>query len=132
MGAAARGRKLLSVERAAADLKFFFGAVNLRDLFEAGDDLRDRFADLGRGTHLRPIDCTQPAAFARYRFGTVPAHIAGRWRTPRGYWACDPFGNGRDDVDFAARTFVAAGSAVAQADIVEHRFLCRRLRFFVA
>ena len=46
--------------------------------------------------------------------------------------ATDAFGDRRNNLDLAAGTRVARFTAVAQANIVEHGLLSRRLRLFVA
>ena len=127
---AAIGRgELRRVKRAAADLKFLFRLVDLGKLLEPRNDLGNRLADLRGRTHLRPVDCGFRIADCglnpwSVRFpiphSTLPtaSHYSGR--------------NARDHVDLRPRSGVALRAAVAQADVVEHRFLRRRLRLFVA
>ncbi len=66
-------------------------------------------------------------AVCRCKPPAEPAHGPSRVRQ-----TSESFGDGCDHVDFAAGAFVAARAAVAEADVVEHRFLGGRLRFFVA
>lgn len=112
------------VERAAADLELLLRSVDVGHFFEARNDAGDRLADLRGGAHLRPIEGGQPPALP----GVCTA-VGVRFlrrvdrRTPGGAGGCrtcEAFGDGGDDVDLAAGAFVAAGSAIAEADVVEH------------
>ena len=74
---------------------------------------------------------------SRGRWRRSPARICGgvAHRRPidrRRAIASTPAGDRRDHVDFAAWALVPARAAVAQADVVEHRFLRGRLRLLVA
>ena len=122
-GAAVGRGELRLVKRAAADLEFLLRAIDVGQLFEAGDDAGDRLADLRRGAHRGPVN-------GGWRVRNADRRPSLRHSdSPAGEHA---FGDRGDHVDFAARAVVAARAAVAHADVVEHRFLRRRLRLFVA
>ena len=104
--------KLRLVERAAGDLELLLRVGRSRPAARS----RERSAAIASRicavlSHRRPIDAATRSRFAAEH---APSRDVG------------------DDVDFAPRAFVPPRAAVAEADVVEHRLLRRRLRLFVA
>src|SRR6187401_3018448 len=99
-GSAIGGGKPWLVECAAGYLEFLLRAVDLGELFKAGNDLGDGRADFAGAAHAGPID------------RAAIQHL---------------LGNLGDNFDLATRPGVPAGPAITEADVVEHRLLRRRL-----
>ena len=106
LGASRLRRELRRVEGAARELEFFLCLTDVLDLVEARNNLGDRLADAIRVLHRLPID--------RASIAEDTARDAG------------------NDFDLASWTNVPRRAAVTESDVVEHRFLRRRLRLLVA
>src|SRR5688572_13077481 len=99
-----RGKGLI-VEHAAGDVKFLLRAADRFEIFEAGHEPRDERSDL--------VVVLESAPFQRTAIAQCPQTDFGKY------------------LDFALWTFVSLFASIAEADVIEHRFLRRALRFFV-
>ena len=134
--AAARGRRAwrtAAVKRAAADLEFLFRAVDLGELLEAGNDVGDRLADLRGRTHARTNRVGKAEGGVRRSESVALSPVIRHSPFRAGCRASQTrLRRSLAMTSTRSRARVPSRAAVAQADVVEHRFLRRRLRLFVA
>src|SRR5688572_27179799 len=104
------------MNRAAWDVKLLTGLIDVGQLLEAGHDLRNRLANAASVLHGMPIEQTVLCATG----SPVLLRLTQRH-----------FGDRSDDLNFTLGSNVPRRTAVGKPHVVEHRFLCSRLRLFI-